>query len=91
MIYLITYNINKTLRDYTTLYNAIKVLGVSYWHLQESTWFVAANSLNIVDATTYLRSFIYPGDSIFVVELHPSNMVEGWVTRNFWEWYKNNI
>lgn len=91
MIYLITYNINKTIRDYIPLYNAIKGLGMTYWHLQESTWFVAAHSLNVSQTMSYLRTYIYPGDTIFVAELQQDNEVDGWVTRNFWDWYKSNI
>lgn len=91
MIYLITYNINKTIGDYTSLYNAIKGLGISYWHLQESAWFVAENFLNVGQTVAYLKKYIYPGDTIFMIELSPDSNVDGWVTRDFWDWYKNNI
>lgn len=91
MIYLISYNINKAVGDYDPLYNAIKSLGHTYWHLQESLWFVTEEYLDIQKAIPYLRRFIYSGDTIFMAELRIDNNVDGWVTRDFWEWYKNNM
>lgn len=91
MIYLISYNINKTIRDYAPLYNAIKNLGRTYWHLQESSWFVASEYLDVEQTISFLRGYLYPGDTVFIAELRRGNNVDGWVTLDFWEWYKKNI
>ena len=92
MIYLITYNINISARDYFPLYNAIKQIGYSYKHPQESTWFIATNgNTNIGWIYNQLMRFLYPGDNIFIAELKSDNYVEGWLTRDFWDWYKDNI
>lgn len=92
MIYLITYNINTMVRDYAPLYDAIKQIGYSYKHPQESTWFVATDKkLNASGMTEYLRRFLTNTDTIFIAELTSKTMVEGWLTNNFWDWYKRNI
>lgn len=79
-------------RDYAPLYDAIKQIGYSYKHPQESTWFVATDErLNVSGMTTYLRRFLTSTDTIFIAELTSKTMVEGWVTNNFWDWYKRNI
>ena len=57
-------------RDYAPLYDAIKQLGYSYKHPQESTWFVATHKrLNTSEMTKYLRRFLTNTDTIFIAEL----------------------
>ena len=79
-------------RDYAPFYDAIKQIGSSYKHPQESTWFVATDeSHDIGEMTTYLRRFLTRNDTIFMAELTGETMVDGWLTNNFWDWYKRHI
>lgn len=92
MIYLITYNINTTYNNYDSLYEAIKQIGYSYKHPQESTWFIATEKpIDTNWMTRELRHFLWERDSIFIAELNPTNNVQGWLSLDFWDWYKNNI
>lgn len=92
MVYIITYNINTSIRDYTPFYEAIKWGCVSYYHAQESTWFVACDDRQDVKVmTNYLAKRLYPGDTIFIAELTDSTQVDGWITKDFWDWYRENI
>lgn len=80
------------LKDYAPLYDAIKQIGDSYRHPQESTWFVATHEeLDVGAMTTRLRRFLTNADTIFIAELTSKTMVEGWLTNNFGDWYKRNI
>lgn len=92
MIYIITYNINTSIRDYSLFYDAIKSGCDSYYHAQESTWFVACHERQDVRAmTNILTRTLYPGDTIFIAELTGRTMVDGWITKDFWNWYRDNI
>lgn len=92
MIYIITYNIKTSVRDYTPLYEAIKRCCMSYYHAQESTWFVACDERqNVKMMTDFLMKTLYPGDTIFIAELTDRTQVDGWITKDFWNWYKDNI
>lgn len=92
MIYLITYNINTLARDYAPFYEAIKGGCDSYFHAQESSWFVACRrKQNVSRMAAFLKTYLYSGDTIFVAELRPDNEVQGWLTMEFWDWYKQNI
>lgn len=92
MVYVITYNINTSVRDYTLFYEAIKRCCMSYYHAQESTWFVACNKRqNVKMMTDCLLKTLYPGDTIFIAELTDGTMVDGWITKDFWNWYRDNI
>lgn len=92
MIYIITYNINTSIRDYTPFYDAIKRGCMSYYHVQESTWFVScAERQDVKTMTSFLAKRLYPGDTIFIAELTDRTQVDGWITRDFWDWYRDNI
>lgn len=92
MVYLITYNINTTFNDYTLLYEAIKQMGYTFQHPQESTWFIATHQpMDTNRMTQELRKYLGEKDTILIVELHSQNNVQGWLSLDFWDWYKNNI
>lgn len=92
MIYVITYNINTSIRDYTLLYESIKSVCLSYYHAQESTWFIACDERKDIRLMTdFLVKTLFPGDTIFIAELTDRTMVDGWITKDFWTWYKDNI
>ena len=92
MIYIITYNINTSIRDYSDFYEAIKNSCQGYYHALESTGFVSSHlGCNVKLMTNHLRSFLYPGDTLFIAEFTRDTNVDGWITKDFWQWYNNNI
>lgn len=89
---MITYDINTTLKDYASFYDAIKQIGYSYKHPQESTWFIATRMpIDIGKTVQYLRSFLARMDTILIVELTSETILDGWLSNNFWDWYKSNV
>lgn len=90
MIHLITYNINTSIKGYTPLYDAIK-RGIAYYHPQEVTWFVTCElKQNLNEMISCFRRYLYSGDSVFVAELSRETPVQGWLTKDFWNWYETN-
>lgn len=65
---------------------------MSYYHAQETTWFISCDGRQDVrKMTDFLVKTLYPGDTIFIAELTNGTMVDGWITKDFWNWYKDNI
>lgn len=92
MIYIITYNISTSIRDYTLFYDSIKSCCASYYHALESTWFIACPKQHDVKRLTdFLRMRLYPGDTLFIAELTNNTIVDGWITKDFWNWYRDNV
>lgn len=92
MLYIITYDINTTIKDYTSLYERIKQLGNSYQHPLESVWFISADSdYSATDICNILKKEMTDKDNIFVAKLANENDVQGWLPKTFWEWFKTEI
>ena len=84
MIYVISYDLRVPGRDYSGLYDAIKVCGKSYQHPLESTWFVASDK-TASEIYNILFPHIDKNDLIIVSELKRENYF-GWMPRTFWDW-----
>lgn len=84
MIYLITYDINKVIKNYDDLYVAIKGLSGDFQHPLESTWFVATDNKNQEDIYKSLRPLIDEKDYLFVTRL--TKDYYGWLPKNVWDW-----
>jgi hypothetical protein len=85
---LISYDLRKPGRDYSSLYEAIKQLG-SWWHCLESIWIVqtALSTAHVRDA---LKAHIDGNDGLVVLSL-----AGGWATYGLSEecnnWLRNNL
>ena len=90
MIYLITYDLRKPGRDYTSLYDAIKQLGDTN-HPLESVWLVAIDnkSKNAAYISSSLRNYMDDNDLIFVVDISASSH-QGWLPKSTWVWLKTH-
>lgn len=86
MVFIITYDINTTVKNYNDLYNAIKQLSGDFQHPLESTWLVST-SLNALDIYNRLRPLIDDKDYLFVTRI--STPYYGWLSKNVWEWLKS--
>lgn len=84
MIYLISYDINKVVKNYDELYVAIKEISGDFQHPLESTWFVATDSLTQADIYKRLRPLIDDKDYLFVARL--TKDYYGWLAKNVWDW-----
>lgn len=66
MVYLISYDLNKPGQDYPELYKEIKLLGSTWCHPVDSTWFVVSTLLPD-QIVSRLKAVTDPSDSIIVV------------------------
>lgn len=89
MNYLVAYNINERLYDYTELKQYIKSLG-QYQHPMSDVWFVRADDLNVDDVVKDLHRFLRSNnDTVLIVEISNDADMQGWMPRAFWQWYYN--
>jgi len=89
IIYLISYDINEQLHDYSDLKEAIKSYG-DYQHPMETVWFIRVDDdISVNEVTERLRSHLhYSNDHIFVMEVPRDVPRQGWLPRSFWKWLK---
>lgn len=89
-VFSITYDLKQPGRNYSELYDRIKVLaGENGWqHPLESCWIVKVGDAVTVDSVTErLRAAMDAKDSVFVVDI-TGCPYEGWLPRSFWEWMR---
>lgn len=84
MVFLITYDLKHTEKDYTSLYNEIKESGTDSFHPLESVWFLKTE-ITINELTGNLRQVMEDDDMLFVVNITEQEM-QGWLPRPAWEW-----
>ena len=87
MVYLITYDINKVVKNYEDLYTAIKNISGDYQHPLESTWFVSSD-LSREEIYNRLRHSIDAKDRLFIIRM--KGEYYGWLSKNVWEWLNSH-
>lgn len=88
MIYLITYDKNVLLKDYTPLRNAIKQSSIAWWHHMNNTWLITTN-LNAHQIYNNLYEHISPQDRLLIIQIKRGADYQGWLNQEAWEWIKN--
>lgn len=89
MIYLITYDLNKSDKDYEGVYQAIKDASTYWCHYWESSWLIKSN-LETADAVfDKIKPHLDNNDRCFVVEV--KNNKQGWLTKEQWDTINSNI
>lgn len=90
MVYLISYEINDSVYDYTDLITAIKDMG-SFQHPMKALWFVSVQGMSVGEITSHLRHFLKSRyDALYVMEVNKSSGKQGWLPKTFWSWLNNN-
>lgn len=87
MVYLITYDINKVVKNYEDLYTAIKNISGDYQHPLESTWFVSSD-LSREEIYNRLRHLMDAKDRLFIIRM--KGEYYGWLSKNVWEWLNSH-
>lgn len=83
MVYLITYDLNKSDKDYEGVYQAIKDASTYWCHYWDSSWLIKSN-LETADAVfDKIKPHLDNNDCCFVVEV--KNNKQGWLTKEQWE------
>lgn len=83
--YCISYDLNKSDKNYDGLIEAIK----EYSNIKAlySTWFVKSNK-SASQIYNDLKGYIDSNDHLFVIEVEASNK-QGWMPESVWKWLNN--
>lgn len=84
MIYLITYNLNKPGKDYTSLYNALRKYNYIRDTALESIWFVNT-SWNSAQIYEHLRLHFDINDRLFITQITKGTNY-GYMNKEVWDW-----
>jgi hypothetical protein len=87
MIYLITYDLHKPGKDYTSLHNTIKTAS-TWWHYIESTWIIKTD-LSVNEWSNRIRSVTDSNDNFLIVDISKQNR-QGWLPKKAWDWIREN-
>ncbi len=79
--YCITYDLNKSDKNYDGLYNVIKTF--NYIHVMDSVWFIKTdfNANQIYDK---LKPEIDSNDNLFICDITCEH--SGWLSKSVWNW-----
>jgi hypothetical protein len=87
MVYLIAYEIEERLRDYSALKDCIKGLG-DYQHPMETVWFVRT-SKTAEDIVEQLKTHLHlEHDHLFVMPVEEDSRYKGWMQKALWKWLR---
>ena len=82
MIYIITYETNAPLKNYSSLRKAIKNYP-SWWHHIRNTWMIRTPQ-SAETVYNKLCKHINQSDRLIVIEVTPN--YQGWLTDKAWKW-----
>lgn len=90
MVYFITYDLNKSGKDYTGVYEAIKDASNGVWcHYWDSSWLIRSNLLTATQVFKKIQPHLDSDDRCFVVQV--TDNYQGWLSEKEWDYIKNNI
>lgn len=81
--YLITYDLKNRIKNYDSLYVAIKNLG-TWWHYLDSTWIIKTN-LTSSQIWGILAPHVTTIDRVLIIKIDTSDKW-GWLTQDAWNW-----
>ncbi len=82
--YLITYDLkNKSIKDYSSLFRALKVIG-PWWHYLDSTWIIKTD-LKASQIWDHLASHLSTNDNLLIIKIDTGDKW-GWLPKDAWAW-----
>jgi hypothetical protein len=88
MLYLVSYDLNKPIQNYTLLFEELKKTR-AWWHHLDSTWIIKTTE-TIENFTDRIKAKIDSNDTLLVVDIS-ADRYKGWLVPKAWEWLKENI
>jgi hypothetical protein len=82
MIVLVTYDLNNPSKNYTPLFEALKLQG-PWWHYLKSTWLIDTNKTP-TEVWNVIANHVEATDRVFVTNLAPGH--QGWLDKDAWAW-----
>jgi len=87
MIYLISYALNRSDKDYSQLINKLKSYE-TWWHYLDSTWLISTNK-DAENIYKDLMPFLDEDDSILIINVGKDR--QGWLPKKAWEWIHKHL
>lgn len=85
-VFCISYDLNKTDKNYDGLYDEMKRTG-TWAHLLDSTWCVSTQE-SLADLYYRIRSRMDENDFVFISQLNPNEYV-GWLPQEVVDWLRS--
>lgn len=86
MVYIVMYDINQTIKDYDSLYAAIKkVCNGDYQHPLESVWLISTD-MAVTELYNHIRPELSDRDYLLITKM--TNVYYGWLSKNVWDWLR---
>ena len=89
-VYLISYSLKGTSRDYSGFFNTLKNFPY-WWNYLDSTWLISTHHNSAPDVYNELASYLNTEDYVFVVEISSSASYEGWLPQDAWDWLRSHL
>lgn len=86
MVYIVTYDLKKPIRNYEDLYKGLQSFG-TWWHQTGSVWIIVTHK-SAAEVRDYLRQFIDSNDKLFVGRLNRNWAASGF-DRGEYDWLKS--
>jgi hypothetical protein len=86
--YMITYDLNKSGKDYNGVYQAIKDSSTAWCHYWDSSWLIKS-SHTPNEITDKVKTHLDSDDRLIVIEVKDN--YQGWLTDEQWKWIRENI
>ena len=88
--YMITYDLRKPDRDYTSLHKEIKALSGVWAHIVESSWLIASSKLTAKMVRDRLAKTLDRDDELFVGKMSGEGAWKG-LNKDQTAWLKDNL
>lgn len=90
MVYIISYDLNKSGQNYDGLYDVIKESSDSnrWWHHLDSTWIIKSN-LTVGQVSDKIKAQVDDNDFYIVIEIKDNK--QGWLPEKAWNYLNNEI
>jgi hypothetical protein len=89
MVYMITYDLNKSGKDYSGVFEAIKESAQAWCHYWDSSWLIRSDLNTAAEVFEKIKPHLDSNDRCFVVEAAPN--YQGWLSEEQWKFIKENI
>lgn len=85
---MISYDLNKPNKDYSSLYAAIKGISGVWWHHLTSDWLVDT-SMSTDQVAKKLRSVMDSNDELLVIRVQRD--FNGYLSEDAWKWLRDRV
>ena len=90
MVYFITYDLNKSDKDYEGVFQAIKDASNGVWcHYWDSSWLIKSYLESANEVFDLIRPHLDSNDRCFVIEVKENK--QGWLLQEQWDYINQNI